>query len=241
MKSKLTLGVAGITALAVLGWQQHHVNRIAHETETLRGQLAGGKSPPAAIVTNPAETEAQARLREQQDELLRLRGEVAQLRQAARPIANRTQAAPAVGAGDIDALTTQTLIAEATSVRVINALKNLGLAARVFSTEHQDRLPITFEEMKPELSGVVAADGTLLGGVSLDLIEHHPHERTVSETEPQMILFREKAPRRLPNGTWERIYSVGDGSVHRINRVSGDFSDFELEGTATAANAPTPK
>ncbi len=241
MKSKLTLGLAGITALAVLGWQQHQVNQLAQENEALRGQLADSKTSPAATVTSPAETEVQAKLREQQDELLRLRGEVAQLRQAARPTVARTAAAPAAGAGDIDSLTTQTLIAEATSVRIINALKNLGLAARIFSTDHQDRLPTTFEEMKTELSGVVAADGTLPGGVSLDLLEYHPHDRTVSEFEPQMILFREKAPRRLPNGTWERIYCLCDGSVHRVNRASGDFSDFELEGTATAANAPKPK
>lgn len=239
MKSKLTLGLAGITVLAVVGWQQHQVNRLAEENEDLRGQLAGSRTPPAATVTSPAETEARAKLREQQDELLRLRGEVAQLRQAARQTATRAVAAPAAGADDLDALARQTLMAEATSVRIVDALKNLGLAARVFSTDHQDRLPTTFEEMKNEMQ--LSPEGLLPGGVPAELFEFFPHERTVSEFEPQMILFQEKAPRRLPNGTWERIYCLCDGSVHRVNRASGDFSDFELEGAATTANAPKPQ
>ena len=54
------------------------------------------------------------------------------------------------------------------------------------------------------------------------------HERLVSESEEQMILFREKVPRRLADGTWECIYCLIDGSVHRINRAHGNFSDFEL-------------
>lgn len=45
-------------------------------------------------------------------------------------------------------------------------------------------------------------------------------------------------PRRLPDGTWECIYCLIDGSAHRVNRAHGNFSDFELERTATAANAP---
>jgi len=246
MKSKLILGVAGITALAVLGWQHLRVKQLVRDNEVLRHQLAAGKTSPAAAATSPAESAAMARLREQQDELLRLRGEVAQLRQAARSAVTRAAAAPSAGAGDIDALTTQALIAEATSARIVNALKQLGLAAISFAYCRPDQkrglFPTSFEQMSKEVESLARSgpDGTV-GGVSLELLEFHPHERTVDPSERQMILIREKAPRHLPNGTWERIYCLFDGSVQRINRDNGDFDDFELERTATAANAPQPE
>ncbi len=242
MKSKLTLGIVGGAALvAALAWQQHNLNQLTAENAALRSQIASSAAAdPSAAVSAKADAASIARLREQQDELLRLRGEVAQLRQAARQPAVRPSAVPPAGTGDIDALTTQTLIAEATSVRIVNAQKHLALAAHIYSNEHQERLPTTFEELKPLLGDALNPDGTVTG-VSLDLLEFHPHERNIQRFEPQLILLREKQARRLPDGTWERIYGLCDGSVQRINRADGDFSEFELAGTATAANAPKPR
>jgi hypothetical protein len=130
------------------------------------------------------------------------------------------------------------LIAEAASTKIIKTMKNLGLAARIFSTDHEDRLPTTLGEIKGEVDSLAAAEGTWPDGVPLELFEFFPHERLVSAREPQLILFHEKSARRLPNGTWERIYCLTDGSVQRINRPDGDFSEFELARTATRANAP---
>lgn len=241
MKSKLTLGLAGITALAVLGWQQHQVNQLAQENEALRAQLTGSKTSPVATVTSPAETEAQAKLREQQDELLRLRGEVAQLRRTNRPAISASRTVPEPASGDIDAKATEMLLAEAASTKIIKTMKNLGLAARIFSTDHQDLLPTKLDEIKSEVDGLAAADGIWPEGVPLELFDFFPHERLVSTREPQLILFHERSARRLPNGTWERIYCLIDGSVLRINRADGDFSEFELARTATRANAPKPQ
>jgi RNA polymerase sigma factor (sigma-70 family) len=239
MKSKLTLGIVGGAAVvAALSWQQLNLNRLTDENSALRGQLAAtSTASPPLRTTNPTEAEAFARLEAQQEELLRLRGEVAQLRLAARqPTANATTA-PVLTPGDIDALATEKLIAEATANKMIVAMKNLGLAVRIFSTDHQNQLPSTFEEMKTEIEGL-SPDGNLPGGVPLELFEFFLHQRAISQSEPQMILFQEKRPRRLPNGTWECIYCLIDGSVLRINRPEGDFSEFELPRTATPANAP---
>ena len=238
MKTKLTLGIVGGAAvIAALTWQQHNLTGLTEENSALRRQLAANSAtlPPPAT-NNPAESETFARLREQQEELLRLRGEVAQLHRTARPSVATTQITPAASATSVDALATQMLLAQATSTKVINAMKNLGLAARIFATDNADRFPTTFEDMKIEMG--LTPEGNLPGGIPAELFEFFPHERIISEVEPQMILFREKAARHLPDGTWERVYCLADGSVQRISRADGNFDEFEREGTGTPANAP---
>lgn len=237
MKSRLTLGIAGgVAVIVALSWQQHHITRLAGENSELRRQRVAPPDMPAS--GGVPGTEALTRLREQQEELLRLRGEVARLRRAGRQALPAASTAPAVANGEIDALATQALIAEAASTKLIQTMKFLGLAARIFSTDHQGRLPTTFDEIRSEVDSLAAAEGLWPDGVPLELFEFFPHERAVSEREPQLILFQEKAARRLPNGTWERIYSLMDGSVLRINRADGDFSEFELARTATRTNTP---
>jgi RNA polymerase sigma factor (sigma-70 family) len=237
MKTKLTLGIVGGAAvIAALTWQQHNLTRLTEENAALRQQAANSATLPPPATNNPAESETFTRLREQQEELLRLRGEVAQLRRTARPSGATSQTTPATSAESVDALATQMLLAQATRTKVITAMKHLSLAARVFATDHQDRFPATFDDMKNEMG--LTPEGNLPGGVPAELFEFFPQERDISDGHPQMILFREKAARHLPDGTWERIYCMADGSVQRINRADGNFDEFETIGTATAANAP---
>lgn len=238
MKSKLTLGIVGGAAvIAALTWQHQHLSRLIEENSVLRGQLAANlETPPPPATTDPAVSETLAQLRGQQEELLRLRGEVAQLRRTARSSVATSQTAPATSASNADVLANQMLSPRATSTRIVNAMKSLGLAARVFATENADRFPTRFEDMKNEMG--LTSEGNFPGGVPADLFEFFPQERMISEGEPQMILFREKSARRLPDGAWERVYCMADGSVQWIHRDDGDFSEFEQAGTATPANAP---
>ena len=76
------------------------------------------------------------------------------------------------------------------------------------------------------------------GPLSSDLFEFFPHERVISDAEPDLILFREKQARQMPNGKWERIYAYADGLVQTKNSADGDFRQIDREGTGTAANAP---
>ena len=231
MKTKLVVGaVGGLVVAAVLIQQQRQVQELRRENAQLQQQVAalaaGTGLQPAAEADDAARREAE------QAELLRLRGEIAQLRQAGAGYggqrARETQA---------EAAAQQAIAMEAArehSQNVIEALKNLGLAARIFATDHQDRHPTTFDEIRPE----IPADGNFVGGVRLDQFEFFPHERIISEQEPNLILFREKAARQLPDGTWERSYCMVDGSVQTLNNATGDFSAFEQEGTGTPANLP---
>ncbi|HTH48657.1 MAG TPA: sigma-70 family RNA polymerase sigma factor [Candidatus Limnocylindria bacterium] len=241
MKSKLVLGIVGGAVVAsALSWQQHNQNRLAEENAVLRRQVAARPvtTPPESPRADLAEL---TRLREEHGELLRLRGQVAQLIQANKgaagtDVTKRLQAAEA-RATLAEAEAAQVKAAEFSrqqSIRIINAMKNLGLAARIFATDHGDRLPTTFDEIRDD----IGPDGKLPGGISLDLFEFFPHERAISEGEPQLILFREKVARQLPNGKWDRTYCLVDGSVQSRGSDDGDFSQYEREGMATLANAP---
>ena len=70
--------------------------------------------------------------------------------------------------------------------------------------------------------------------LDLDRYEFMPHSRPVSETEPEMILFREKKPRLSPAGSWSRIYCLGDGSVQQRGSATGNFEEYEEQHTIRA-------
>jgi RNA polymerase sigma factor (sigma-70 family) len=99
MKSKLTLGiVAGAAVIAALTWQQHHLTGLTEENSALRRQLAANLAkPPPSATNNPAEADSASQ--QQLEELLRLRGEVGQLRRqyaeisaaATRSVANKPE------------------------------------------------------------------------------------------------------------------------------------------------------
>ena len=242
MKSKLTLGIVGGAALvATLAWQQHHLSRLADENAALRAEKGPTAAPdPTRAEAERVDSKILNQLREQQDELLRLRGEVAQLRQATREARNRPTGSPNAGAApkvESKDLAQAMQLADAVAIRTVNAQKHLSLALQVYANEHQGRFPTTFEELMPLLGDVIDREGAV-AGVPLELFEFHVHARDVRLSEPGMILLREKQARQLPDGTWERIYSLADGSVHRIQRPDGNFSEFEQARTATPANAP---
>lgn len=237
MKTKLTVGIVGAAAFAGwIVWQQRSLVQLTEENAALRSQLVAASAPVQSTAVAPTvDSDNLTRLREQQDELLRLRGEVAQLRRASA--ASTATNEPKLNTA---ALAIQMREAQARSTQIMGTMKSLWLAASVFATDITEHFPRKFDDIRSELR--LSADGTLPGGLPLEMFEFFPlHERLVGDSEEQMILFREKLPRQLPDGTWECIYCLIDGSAHRVNRAHGNFSDFEREGTATAANRPAPR
>jgi hypothetical protein len=241
MKSKLALGiVGGVVVATTLALQQRSITRLADENAGLRQQAAAPPVPAATPAT--ADVAELSRLRGEHAELLRLRGEVSQLRKvgptAANDLSKRLQSAEtrAAQAEAEAALVVAMQKSEAYTASVINAGKTLGLAARIFATDHKGGFPTTFDEMRNEMN--LRPDGTFSGGISPDQFEFFPHERVISEEGPMLILFREKAARQLPDGTWQRIYCLADGSVQTQSNATGDFTDYDRQGTGTAANAP---
>jgi hypothetical protein len=160
------------------------------------------------------------------EELQRLRDESQRLSEAAvahpesrqRLAAARSNYEAAKASATLEA---ETMQAEELRVHTVDAMKHLGLAARIFAVDNKEKFPKTFEEIKRELPE------KLPGDLALDRFEFVEHEREISEAEPQLILFREKQARRLPNGKWTKAYTMADGSVQNVERDTPDFSDWE--------------
>jgi len=118
-------------------------------------------------------------------------------------------------------------------IKVINVMKHMGLAARIYANEHGDLLPTDMEQidwesyLKPELTEEVPLEG----------FEYHRHERKLFETEPRMILFREVTS-RFDGEQYFRAYTFVDGSVQIHASETDDFSEWEAQHTATMDNLP---
>ena len=243
------------------------------ELTAVRARTAPSEPRKAAVPG--ADAAELARLREEHGELLRLRGEVTQLRRQPAgggdpDLAQRLREVEARAADAEEALAPLKAASHATLKQILtqNAGKSLGLAARIYAEGHGGVLPTTFEqfsteitklqaeakrervaEKEEELRAMLAAgfqkvpkllvvDEDALADEAFKAFEFFPHERVISERDADKILFREREPRRFLDGTWQRAYCFADGRPHTQSSPSGDFSGFEREHTATAANAP---
>jgi RNA polymerase sigma factor (sigma-70 family) len=110
----------------------------------------------------------------------------------------------------------------------VNLLKQLSTAARVWANANKDILPIEFSNFRDYLTGL---------DPFLDRFEMLPQtrplftdpDRNTSQGLWHVAFIREKNPRSLPAGTWERAYALVDGSVTNVVQNSPDFSAFEAQ------------
>ena len=253
MKSQIALGAVAAIAATTIWWQQARWNRLTQDYEGLRDRLMAAEAAvPASNVPWPGDDD---RRREEQAELLRLRGEVAQLRrtqaerdrQAAVPAEERARRAEALAEGLLEEVKFRQF-----REQTIEMGKRMGLAARIYASDHGDQLPITPEEWQQALTfaGVDGAPGGS-GDPMADAFEVYGHPRAPRSDEPTLILLRERTARRIPKPIlkeedlppirpfaiplregWERIYVLADGSVQTISSTDGSFREFESEGTA---------
>ena len=236
MKTPLILvsaAVATTAAISIATIQHNQVRALREENAALQQNQA---SPPMDTTIAP-----NAVSDDEQLELARLRSEVATLRKTLKSQSAdlaalkspRTAGKPvpdALGGGEAN--DTHTPQEAASRDIAVNALKLLGLAARIAASDNHDQLPTTFDQLRKSLE--LTPGGKFSGGVGLDSFEFFPQPRAIMETEPQLILFREKAPRHLVSGLWERCYTLVDGSVQTVTNSTADFSQTEIEQNGTA-------
>ncbi|MHB8521673.1 MAG: RNA polymerase sigma factor [Limisphaerales bacterium] len=233
MNPKLVFAAVVMAAVATpVVWQQNTANRLRQENQQLQARVAQSdqlRDENARLTKLNIDADELTRLRGEHDELLRLRGEVGVLRQSQKQIATlqrqleaaRAMAdAAAAKAGEVSADDAARHLSHDT----IDAMKQLGLAARIFSTDNQEQFPTSFAQMTNILPT------KLPGGLTLDRFEFNQEQPPIKESEPQRWLFREKVPRQQADGKWERIYTLADGSVQTIPSATGDFSFFERHG-----------
>jgi hypothetical protein len=236
-----TLLVAGLgTPLAL----QHQAKRnLEVENQALRQQgelveqLRTENRRLAAVHVDPDEAE---RLRRENAEVHRLRGEVALLRSqqqdAERVAAENVELRRMITeiAKDVAAQQTRTPEQEREFENGINRLnlsKNWMLAIHLYAQEHEGLVPAAFADALPffrpddVIEGLSADDLEIVYAGKLDEIQDWARTIVVREREPQLSL----------EGKWTRAYGFADGHSEIRAQPTDDFTAWEQErmvGTA---------
>lgn len=218
-KLKLAAGTLAIVGLGAVSVVQHQsLARQQNDNAALRQrivQLEGMTNRPAQaipVVRNLADDQFQ--------ELLRLRGEVSVLRSQAKTPDTLKQENKRLQEALTQAEEVQQF--EAERVRRINSLKQLGLAMKVFAADNNNSYATNFDMLVNELGG---EENKKRFEEQMEFV----NTGLVNDSMPDMILFREKTARQLRNGTWERAYCLGDGSVHAVESKDGNFDFWEKD------------
>lgn len=234
----------GVTALAVAGAatvmvvQQQAQKQLRTDNASLQQQLAQLQTDNESLSNRLATAGDAPRLPDDQfNELLKLRGENAALRQQVgaveklraenRQLQRRLPPEQKVETADM----TEEERFEVRQEHAVTALKMFGLAIRIYAGDHHDRYATNFDQMKEELGSYT----NFIGNFKLDDFEF-VNVGLVNDSMPDKIIFRERAPRQNPKGGWNRVYGLADGSVQTINSPDGNFDFFEREHTISQSN-----
>jgi RNA polymerase sigma factor (sigma-70 family) len=237
-KLKLALSALVVaSATTALVVQNQTQNKLRDENGLLQQKIAQLQSDAENFSNRLANVGAAKKLPDEQfNELLKLRGEVGVLRrqldEAGKLNDENQQLREAVI--KLQASNTSVEIASAAArfksneIQIVNTLKQLGLAERIYAGDNGNRYATNFDQMANELGGLYKSP--LLTNV--DFI----NVGTVNEQYPDMILFRESNPRQSPAGTWQRVYGLADGSVQIATSPNGVFDvwekfDYDKKGT----------
>ena len=231
MKMKIAIALL-ILAGAVIIWLQFQTqNNLRAEIEMLHQQIAQSQRDNESLsnrLTTAADTKSLPD--EQLNELLKLRGEVGllrnqitesgKLREENRRLQSQIKAEP----NSPNQISLQDQF-ELHRIDTVNAMKQLGLAMRIYAGDHNQQYATNFDQLINELGGVTNFDGN----ISLNDIEF-VNAGIADETMPQMIIFRERVPQQQsPNGAWAHIYGLADGSVQTIFGNEQTFAEYEKQ------------
>ncbi|MGA2030290.1 MAG: hypothetical protein ABSG87_09490, partial [Verrucomicrobiota bacterium] len=167
---------------------------------------------------------------EQMNELLKLRGEVGMLRnqvdelgelreenrRISKELADANQALQSLPSPE------QALFNKK-RVEAINNSKQIELAMKIFADENNGAFPTNLIQ--------VVGDSKELPQSWTNIIDNFELVN-VGMTDgqyPQAILIREENPRQTPDGKWERVYGLADGSAWYETSDDGNFDAFEQQ------------
>lgn len=235
MNSSSIFGITAAIVVAPLLYQEHLIRNARTELAGLPG-LVQSMNPPDSPGSRQGFSLAElVRLRAESAELEELKREASQIQTAMGSekwilLDNAVRELHAAE-GELQAAKEE-MESRALRVKTINYMKHLGLAARIHANDNQHHFPNSFEQISKILGDSLPA------GLSMDRFEFYPQLRPVMETEPQLILFHEKEPRKLPDGRWEKVYGMADGSVQTARSDTRDFSKWEQESGGIAKPLP---
>jgi RNA polymerase sigma factor (sigma-70 family) len=234
--AKLKLGISALVvagAATALVVQHQGQTKLRDQSESLRQQIAQLQanneilSNRLATAADTKPSSSQSPPDGQSTELLKLRGEVGVLQRQASEASQKAQVAEQKLA---TALSAKAQFASQQSATV-NAAKQVGLAMRVFSIDHENQFPTNFLQITNELGNSFTIQG--ISVFSFDFVNAGAvkvQDQTFVE-HPNTVQLRERLARQAPDGTWNRVYGFVDGRVATATSYDGNFDAWEKANT----------
>ncbi len=230
------IAIAGTTT----GWVVSHRKAAHLEQGLVQMQQRAPVSIAAAVPAGSelVDEEELRRLRTQHSELMRLRGEVTQLR---RQLTERPVVAPAAAAKSVappqDPGEAEREQLKQVSIARMTVARDWAIAFYKFADTKGGLMPAEFEQAqlgypekrRPEL--LEALGKPSVGGADGDGFEIVFHGRLEDIANPaKAIIMRDKEPFHFsPEGAASRTYLFADGHSEVYKAVDGDFTRYELE------------
>lgn len=149
--ASLTLACLGLMAV-----QRAEIRDLTESLAALKQQRAAAvarEQPPAPTSAKPAQLDERQDLKRLQQTVRELQGQVAELenlKAANQQLRQQLAAAKTTAGGPPEP--DQTMQERAWTIRCVNNLKQLGLAARIWAVDHEDRLPPNLVCMSNEIA-----------------------------------------------------------------------------------------
>jgi RNA polymerase sigma factor (sigma-70 family) len=222
-----TLIVAGATTALVA--QHQTQTQLAGENQALRQELAQLQADNTSLSNRAAATGSTVSLSDDEhNELLKLRGEVGVLRRQANEVQTTSDQKLHTAEQSLAAASSAIARFKATESATVNAMKEVGLAIRIYENYHGNQFPTNFAQLKDDLSSSNAVSGIDPNSLySFELIDNGPAQFD----HPNMVELRERLARQAPDGTWSRLYGLTDGSVQTATSFDGSFDAWEKVNT----------
>jgi RNA polymerase sigma factor (sigma-70 family) len=234
--TKIKLAVSAIViagAATAIVVQQQAQTKMREENESLQQQFAQFKNDNENFSNRLAEIGDAKKLPDEQfNELLKLRGEVGVLRRLTNQL-SKAQSENQSPSGQTSSSQNRAEqfspedLFELHQIHVVSAVKEIGLAIRMYAGDNNGQYPTNFDQIKNELVR------TNFNGVPLNSVDL-VNIGLVNESTPNMIILRERESREDPyyHGSWSRVYGLADGSAQTIYGDAANaqsFSNFEQQ------------
>jgi hypothetical protein len=107
----------------------------------------------------------------------------------------------------------------------VNAMKQIGLAVRMYSFANSNSYPTNFSQITNNLPE------RFDGGIHLDDFEFVSNiaSMNMGKRPDRTVLVRERIARKTPEGKWVRVYGMRDGSVWEETSADGNFDAWEQD------------
>jgi RNA polymerase sigma factor (sigma-70 family) len=222
--------------------QKREANRLRSENQSLIVQVQQlSNERDKATHQLAAARDENERLNRNTGELLKLRGEVGMLRRQATHARSaeeeNAQLRPALAKAQS---TADQLAFKQLEENIVNDMKQLGLGIKLYAGDHNGVLATNFDQFISELSVKTNASGSAIffhSGNELANFEFM-NVGLVKETMPDKLIFRERTPRRTPDGKWTRVYGFADGSVVTQISDDGNFDVWEKQHLVQPPTGP---